>query len=146
MKLMDYVTLNFNNNMSTAAVFLDMEKASDTAWHLGFLYKLDKLKFSISLVKLISSFLSQRKFRISVEGEMTTPRDIQVGVPQGSFLSPTLYSTYIYIYDTPKPLVSNQVSMLITPVYMRQTAKKVMLSESCSEVSVLLRLGANAGT
>jgi hypothetical protein len=37
---MDHVTLNFNNNMSMAAVFLDIEKAFDTAWHLGLLYKL----------------------------------------------------------------------------------------------------------
>jgi hypothetical protein len=30
MRLMDHVTLNFNNNMSTAAVFLDIEKTFDT--------------------------------------------------------------------------------------------------------------------
>jgi hypothetical protein len=30
MRLMDHVTLNLNNNMSTAAVFLDTEKAFDT--------------------------------------------------------------------------------------------------------------------
>jgi hypothetical protein len=30
MRLMDHVTLNFNNNMTTAAVFLDSEKAFDT--------------------------------------------------------------------------------------------------------------------
>jgi hypothetical protein len=70
--------------MSTAAVFLDIEKDFDKIWHLGFLYKLSKLRFSISLVKLISSFLSQRKFKVSVEGEMSTPRDIQAGLPQGS--------------------------------------------------------------
>jgi hypothetical protein len=34
----------------------------------------------------------------------------------------------------------------MTPVYMRQTAKRVMFSESCSEVSVLLRRGVSAGT
>jgi hypothetical protein len=32
MKLMDHVTLNFNNNISTAVVFLDTEKAFDTTW------------------------------------------------------------------------------------------------------------------
>jgi hypothetical protein len=58
-------------------------------------YKLLELKFSISPIKLISSFLSQRKFRVSVEGEMSTPRDIQAGVPQGSVLSLTLYRLYI---------------------------------------------------
>jgi retron-type reverse transcriptase len=58
------------------------------------------LEFPISFIKLISSFLSQRKFRVSVEGEMSTPKEMQAGVPQGSVLSPTLYN--IYINDTPQ--------------------------------------------
>jgi hypothetical protein len=53
--------------MSTAAVFLDIEKDFDTTWHPGLLYKLSNLRFLTRLIKLISSFLSQWKFRISVE-------------------------------------------------------------------------------
>jgi hypothetical protein len=50
-----------------AAVFLDIEKKNfDTSWNLGLLYKLSTLQFSISLVRLIGSFLSKIKFRISV--------------------------------------------------------------------------------
>jgi hypothetical protein len=86
-RLADHMTFNFNNNMSTTAVFLDIEKAFDITWHLG-------------LIKLNSSFLSQRKFRVSDKGETFMPRDIQAGVPQGSVLSPMLYS--IYINDTPQ--------------------------------------------
>jgi hypothetical protein len=78
--------------MCTAAVFLDMEKAFDTTWHPDFLYKLLKLEFSAGVIKLISSFLSNRKFRASVEGEIFTPREIQAGARQASVLSPTLYS------------------------------------------------------
>jgi hypothetical protein len=63
MRLTDHVTLNFNN-MSTAAVFLDIEKAFDTTWHNGLLYKLSKINFSASLIKLISFFLSNRKFSV----------------------------------------------------------------------------------
>jgi hypothetical protein len=96
MMLPDHIILNFNNNVSTAAVFLDIEKAFDTTWHLGLLYKLLEFKFSISLIKLISCFLSQRKFTILVEGEMSMARDIQAGVPEGSILSLTLYTIYIY--------------------------------------------------
>jgi hypothetical protein len=46
MRLMDHVNLNFNNKMSIAAVFLDIEKAFDITWHSGLLYKLSKLQFS----------------------------------------------------------------------------------------------------
>jgi hypothetical protein len=74
--------------MSTAAVFFDIEKAFDKTWHLGLLYKLSELKISTSIIKLINFFLSQRIFRVSVEGELSTPRDIQTGVPQGSILFP----------------------------------------------------------
>jgi hypothetical protein len=89
------VTLIFNNNMSTAAVFLDIEKAFDTTWHAGLLYKLSKLDFSVSLIRLVSSFLYNRKLFVSVEGEMSTPRIMKAGVPQGSVMSPTLFNMYV---------------------------------------------------
>jgi hypothetical protein len=82
---------------TTAVVFLDIEKAFDTTWHNGLLYKL-----SASLIKLISSFLSNRKLSVSVEGEMSTPRIMKAGVPQGSALSPTLFN--MYINDTPQTI------------------------------------------
>jgi hypothetical protein len=136
--------LNFNKNMSIATVFLDFETAIDT-WHLGLLYKLSDLKFSVNLIKLTSSFLSQRNFRISAKSEISTPRDIQAGVPQGSVLSPTLY-THIYIYKLYAPntwclcLFADDICMCATD------CKGVMLSESCGKVSVLLRRGMSAGT
>jgi hypothetical protein len=50
--------------MSTTGIFLGIEKAYEKTWHFGLLYALSELKFSISLIKLISSFLSQRNFRL----------------------------------------------------------------------------------
>jgi hypothetical protein len=44
---------NFNSNMSTAAVFLDIQKAFDTTLHYGLLYKLSNYNF-----RAISSRLS----------------------------------------------------------------------------------------
>jgi hypothetical protein len=93
MRLTGHVTLNFSNNMSTTAVFLGIEKAFDKTQHLGLLYKLSELNFLITLIRLISSFLSQRKFRVLIEGKLFTPRGVRV--PQGSILSPTFYSLYI---------------------------------------------------
>jgi hypothetical protein len=60
MRLADHITLNFNNNMSMAAVFLDIEKAFDITWHSGLLNKLSELQFLTSLFKLIVSFLWRR--------------------------------------------------------------------------------------
>jgi hypothetical protein len=99
MRLADHVTLNFNNNISTAVVFWDIEKAFDTTWHSGLLYKLSELEFSTSLIKLIAYFLSERKFKVLVDGTFSTQREIAAGVPQGSAHAPILYS--LYINDAP---------------------------------------------
>jgi hypothetical protein len=80
MKLINHVTLDFNNKMSTAVVFLNIGKAFKTIWHPCLLYKLSKLEFFMNLIKL-SSFLLQQMFSVSVEGEMSALRDTQTGVP-----------------------------------------------------------------
>jgi hypothetical protein len=94
MRLADHVKLNFNKNISTAAVFLDIEKALDTTWHPVLLYKLSKLEFSSSMIKLITFFLSKRKLRISEDSVMSTLREMQVWALQVSELSTRLYSMY----------------------------------------------------
>jgi hypothetical protein len=122
--------------------------AFDTAWHPGLLCKLHKLNFSINLIKLIISFLSERKFTVSVEGEMSTHRKIQAGVPEGSILSPTLYNMYINVTPPPEHYVFifPSLPMILVCTSMPQVAKKVMFSESCSASSVQLRRGVSAGT
>jgi hypothetical protein len=92
MRLVGHITLNFNN-MLTAAVFLDIDKAFDKTWHSGLLYKL--LELLTSPIRLTASFLNNRKFKVLVEGEFSTPRAIAAAVTQGSVLAPVLYSLYI---------------------------------------------------
>jgi hypothetical protein len=45
-------------------------------WHSGLLSKFSELEFLTSLIKHISSFLSQSRFNVSVEGKMSTPREM----------------------------------------------------------------------
>jgi hypothetical protein len=59
----------FTFYMSSTALFSDIEKAFDTTWHPGLLYKLYQLHVSASLIRLLSSLLSDRTFRLSVENE-----------------------------------------------------------------------------
>jgi hypothetical protein len=104
--------------MSTAAVFLDIENAFDTTWHNGLLYKLSKINFSVSLINFISSFLSNRKFSVSV---LSTPRIIKAGVPQGSVLPPTLFN--MYINDTPQA-IGVHLALFADDTYLYATDRK----------------------
>jgi hypothetical protein len=90
MRLAHQVTLNFNNNMSTAVIFFYFKKAFNTTWHTRLLHKLSELEFSTSLIKLITSFLTDRKFKALADGKFSTPCKIVVGVPQGSVLNPNI--------------------------------------------------------
>jgi hypothetical protein len=55
------------------------------------LYGLLKLNFSGNTMKLISSFLSSRKFRTSVKNKISKPTEILTGLTQGSVLTRTFY-------------------------------------------------------
>jgi hypothetical protein len=75
---------------------LSIIEAMFSLWSLQRGYKRHSQKMRpsiISLIKIISYLLSQRKFRVSVECEMYTTWDIQARVPQVSVLSSTLYSS-----------------------------------------------------
>ena len=75
----------------TAALFLDAEAAFDQAWHNATRYKLHKLNLPQRLVRLLSSFLTERRLRIKVGNEYSDAIKMNAGTPQGSCLSPHLY-------------------------------------------------------
>ena len=82
-------------------VLRDVAKAFDKVWHNGLKYKLINLKLPPIFTKLLCTFLDQRTASISINNYIGTPFRIRSGVPQGSSLSPTLYS--IYTSDIPPP-------------------------------------------
>jgi hypothetical protein len=77
---------------------MDIEKAFDITWHPD-LYKRQKSKFSFNLFRFIRSLHAYRKFKVSFEDEMPTPREMQTVLPQVSILSS------VYISDAPKRYV-----------------------------------------
>jgi hypothetical protein len=139
MWLTDDATLYFNNNLSTATVFWDIGKDFATTWHLGLLYKLSTLKFSISLINPFSSF-SEKIRRLGRRWNIYCKAYASRGAISFRLL-PHIVQYTVYKWYAPKHLVSIWVSLLVKPVCMRQTTKRVIFSESCNEVSMLLILG-----
>ena len=94
-RVVNIIKSNRNRRYSTGILFLDIEKAFDSIWHQGLIFKLHKMNIPTYLTKLIKNFLNDRKFVVDVDGSQSTLRNIPAGVPQGSILSPLLYSLYI---------------------------------------------------
>ncbi|MEW8546213.1 MAG: reverse transcriptase family protein [Candidatus Thiodiazotropha sp.] len=76
-------------------VFCDISKAFDRVWHKGLLHKLSCLGISGSLLNWFSSYLSNRRQRVVLNGICSGWTYIKAGVPQGSIMGPLLFLIYI---------------------------------------------------
>jgi len=82
---------------------LDFEKAYDTVWINGLLYKLIVLKVPEYLLFILRSYLEGSTYtvHILVNDASYTPRSPPAGLPQGAVLSTTLFT--LYIAEIPHP-------------------------------------------
>lgn len=76
-------------------MLFDMQKAFDKVWTDGLIYKLLKMQIPVHLYKLLSSYLTQRKFHVKLNNATYLSKTIAAGVPQGSVLGPKLYTMYM---------------------------------------------------
>lgn len=90
-----HIRRNWALRKSTGMVLFDIEKAFDSVWHDGLIFKLHKFGFPNYLCALIREFTSNRSFRVHVMDQQSRLGRIDAGVPQGSILSPGLYSIYV---------------------------------------------------
>ena len=83
----------FNRSGATRA--LEISKAFGWVWHVGFPHKLKSYRISGQIFGLISSFPSNRRLQIVLDGKSSQEYPVNAGVPQDSILGPTLFLLYI---------------------------------------------------
>ncbi|GFU08862.1 probable RNA-directed DNA polymerase from transposon BS [Trichonephila clavipes] len=99
LRLTEKISAGFQKSRSTGAVFLDIQKAFDRIWISGLIYKLIINQFPAPLIHIINSYLVNRTFKVRVNNTLSLPRNVNIGVTQGSLLGPVLFN--IYLNDIP---------------------------------------------
>lgn len=99
-RISSYIEKALEEKQYCNVVFLDVAQAFDRVWHQKLAYKLSKM-LPGNHVQLLMSYISDRFFRVRFEDSYSDFKMIRAGVPQGSVLSPLLYS--LFTANIPKP-------------------------------------------
>ena len=91
-RLSQSIMERFNRREDVVAASLDVEKAFDNAWHSGHRYKIVMLDLHTKMTRWLSDILVGRVIQVNVNGFLSVKIGPIAGVPQGSVLSPLLFS------------------------------------------------------
>ena len=128
-RVVHHAAHTLNRKESATAAFLDVSHAFDRVWHVGLLRKVLNTDTPYCVVRTLASFLNNRTFRVRVESAWSGSHSIAAGVPQGSILSPALYS--LYTDDIPVQqgtllaLYADDIALMTTSLNPTHAAKKL---------------------
>jgi hypothetical protein len=115
-RLTNNITRGYNMRKHTGLVLLDIEKAFDTVWAKGLLYKLIKYQFPTYLIQFLKSYLSDRTFSVTIDGFSSLMSNTYGRAPQEAVLSPILFT--LYTSDFPKtPFVQTAMYADVTALF-----------------------------
>ena len=92
----DRIARAFNRSRATRTVAVGIFKAFDRVWHAGVLHKLKSYGISGQIFGRISSFRSNRRLRVVLDGNSSQEYPVNAGLP-------TLF--LLYINDLPDDVI-----------------------------------------
>ena len=81
--------------VAAAALFIDLEKAFDSIWIDGLMYKFREAGINSYILNIIDHYLRNRNVYIEIGENRSESFKPEVGLPQGSILSPFLFIFYL---------------------------------------------------
>ncbi|KAL8597791.1 hypothetical protein ACOMHN_004906 [Nucella lapillus] len=83
-------------NKKTVATFFDIKKAFDSVWHAKLLNKMGALGITGRMYNFIQTFLDSREITVKVGPSVSRSHILDMGVPHGSVIAPTLFSIMLH--------------------------------------------------
>ena len=80
--------------------FFDVSKAFDQVWHFKLIQKLKQINIDGHMLNFLVDFLKDRHIQVRIGNQYSTEKHLDMGLPQGAILSPTLFN--IFMADLPK--------------------------------------------
>ena len=94
-KIHNDLLIMMDKRSNVVLLLLDLSAAFDTINH-SFLLKRLKYMYGINgiAIEWLKSYLSNRKYKVSINGSVSSECYLDIGVPQGSILGPLLFILY----------------------------------------------------
>ena len=119
---------SYDNGNQVDIAILDFSKAFDTVPHDRLLHKIHQYGIRGNVHKWLTSFLTERKIRVQLEGEHSKDAPVESGVPQGTVPGPILF--LCHINDLPDA-VKSSVRLVADDCLLYREIKIKMTTTNC---------------
>ena len=133
--VLDKWTKIIDEGVTIDCVYFNFKKAFDKVPHQRLIHKVEQYGIKEDIINWIKSFLDSRTQQVVINGELSEPKNVTSGIPQGSVLGPLLF--VIFINDLPD-LVKSDMFLFAddTKIFRRISTKQdeVILQEDINEM------------
>ena len=109
---------HFKGNYNYIYIYMFFQKAFDKVTYQRLLLKLKAHGIRDGKIDWIEQWLTDRRQRVVVDGEVSNWKSVLSGVPQGSVLGPVLF--LIYINDLDDNIISNVLKFAVDTNVLRR--------------------------